>query len=152
MAWFEDLQPWTYFSVEADRPLLAVGWLERGRPYATGDTDEDTRAALRILYCHDASRMQPKYATACVYFGGSHPCDFCDKGRRGPRGYGNLFVPAEREIFVCNDLIRHYVEEHNYLPPRRFIEALLKDPPPVVLNPGGLEWERAQLKALRAEA
>jgi len=42
--WFEDLSPCTYFPV--DVKLVAVGWLERGRPYAGGDIDRDVFDAL----------------------------------------------------------------------------------------------------------
>ena len=152
MAWFEDLQPWTYLPLETDRPLVAVGWLERGRSYTTGEADEELQAALRIPYSRDESRMQLKYDTSCIYFGGSHPCEFCDKGRNCPRGYSNMFIRSERVIYVCNDLIQHYIEEHNYVPPRPFIKALLKEPSAVVFNRAGMEWERQQVRALRGEA
>ncbi|MGN6625324.1 MAG: hypothetical protein ACTHLN_01780 [Tepidisphaeraceae bacterium] len=152
MAWYEDLQPWTYLPLEADRPLVAVGWLERGRSYATGEADEELRAALRILYSRDESRMQLKYDTSSFFSGGSHPCDFCDKERNGPRGYSNMFIPSERVIYVCNDLIKHYIEAHHYVPPRPFVQALLKEPSPVEFSAGWLEWQRQRVRALRGEA
>jgi hypothetical protein len=39
MAWRGDLMPCDYFGAEFAPFLRAVGWLERGHPYRTGEVD-----------------------------------------------------------------------------------------------------------------
>ena len=47
MAHYEDLSPCDYFGgILRARPLLAVGWLESGYPYATGDPGPEVGSRL----------------------------------------------------------------------------------------------------------
>ena len=73
--WFEDLRPWRYLSVKTPWPLLAVGWLERGKAYAIGKPDADTFAALSILYQRDQPTGLCRYDTSGFFAGGSHRVD-----------------------------------------------------------------------------
>jgi hypothetical protein len=45
-------------------------------------------------------------------------------------GSDEIWVPGENgRIYAAPSLIVHYVEEHNYLPPPPFIEAVLRPVP-----------------------
>lgn len=115
--WFEDLSPCTLFP--ADVGLVAVGWLERGRPYATGAVDRRVHDALVAM------RRDPWQPFVGA---GSHGCDLCQFEPEA-RGSANLFIPADGSIYVCPELIVHYLNAHGYAPPDVFCRAVLACPP-----------------------
>jgi hypothetical protein len=115
--WFEDLGRCTYFP--ADVPLVAVGWLDFQRPFATGTTDRTVYLALIGLL---KNPWQPMVSA------GFHECNLCQFEAEA-RGVANLFVPADGKIFVCPELIVHYINAHGYKPPENFCAAVLSCPP-----------------------
>jgi hypothetical protein len=103
----------------ADTNLLAVGWLERGKPFATGDVDRRVYEALREM------RKNPWQPFAS---GGIHPCDLCRFDAEAA-GTANLFIPGDgRVIYVCPELIVHSINAHGYAPPEVFCRAVLTCP------------------------
>lgn len=118
MTWFADLSPCDYFGAEFAGTLRTVGWLEAGRLFATGSVDPAVYSRL-VELLKDA--WQP-----CVAMG-LHRCDLCLYD--GDSGGGNLFVPGDGAIFVCPDLITHYMNAHGYRPPDEFCRAVLECPP-----------------------
>ena len=119
MAWFIDLSPCNYFGDEFARFLRAVGWLERGKPFLTVERDGRVYEKLIDL---GKDPWQPAVA------GGHHACDLC---RYEPevRGTRNLFIPAGNCLYVCPELIVHYMSAHGYGPPEEFCDAVLACPP-----------------------
>jgi hypothetical protein len=114
--WFEDLAPCTYFPGEAK--LVAVGWLERGKPYASGNVDRRVYDALVEM---QKNPWQP------VVSMGTHECELCRF--EGEYGTSNLLVPADGVIYVAPELIVHYMNAHGYVPPDAFCRAVLACPP-----------------------
>jgi hypothetical protein len=120
VAFFSDLTQCTYFPGETSK-LVAVGWLEHGHTFEVGSVNEMLLLRLRELLTDP---------WAPVDYMGPHFCTLCSptEARRWG-GVGNLFVPSERCVFVCPELIVHYVDQHQYLPPRAFRAAVLDCPP-----------------------
>ena len=116
MTWYADLSPWTY--VNDDPRLIAIGWLERGKPFATVEVDRHVFEALREM------RKDPWQP---FVFAGPHECDLCRF--EGEKGMTNLFIPAAGVIYVCPELIVHYINSHGYAPPDVFCRAVLACPP-----------------------
>ena len=114
--WFEDLSPCTYFSAGAK--LVAVGWLERAKPYPTGQVDRGVYDALVEMR---KNPWQPFVST------GTHECDLCKF--EGEHGSANLFVPADGVIYVAPELIVHYMNLHGYARAHVFCRAVLACPP-----------------------
>jgi hypothetical protein len=119
MAWFADLSTCDYFGDEAAAILRAVGWLERGRPFPTGALDRNVYDKLVEL-----ARDPWQPAVAC----GVHDCNLC-RFEPESRGVKNLYVPGSGCLYVCPELIVHYVNAHAYVPPPEFCQALLACPP-----------------------
>jgi hypothetical protein len=115
MTWFADLEPCTYFGVDS---LVAVGWLEQGHPFPTGPVASEIYTRL-VELCKDS--WQP------WVFAGSHRCDLCLY--EGKNGNGNLFVPGDQMVYVCPELVTHYMNAHGYRPPEQFCRAVLSCPP-----------------------
>lgn len=134
MAWFQDLEPCTYFGDEYADDLSAVGWLARGKPYASGEVPDEFFFKLGRLL---------KRPWAPIIFCGSHSCEFCrftgGVGTRvttprwsdvyvPARSCVNLFVPGNGTIYVSPESIAHYVDAHEYRPPDEYIAAVLECP------------------------
>lgn len=99
--------------------VRAIGWLEKGMPFPTGQTDPQFRDALRA-HAADPGRWLP--VVAC----GVH---FCDLGTcSGIGGAQNVIIPSTSCLYIAPELIVHYVEEHAYAPPAEFVEAVLACP------------------------
>lgn len=119
MSWYLDLSDLTEFGVNASICLKAVGWLERGKDFPTGNADKQVYDRLVELL---EDPYQPVVAM------GLHECDLCQfPGQH--MGTANLFVPGNDTIYVCPELILHYVDAHWYSPPEEFCRAVLACPP-----------------------
>lgn len=115
--WFNDLSVCHYFPIKTK--LLAVGWLERDKPFTAGTVDRGVYDALREM------RKDPWQPFAC---GGSHECDLCRFDSES-LGSANLFIPGDGTIYVSPELIVHYINAHGYRPPEVFCRAVLACPP-----------------------
>ena len=164
MAWFADLSPCTYFREPADLKLRAVGWLSEDEPFPIGPVEPSVIARLRQL-------LETPFSP-WMYLG-YHRCELCtvtraegslERIRRGRfpdwsidvpttvfrykcEGTRNLFVPGEREVYGCPELILHYIGAHGYAPPEEFCRAVLRCPriPSIryfhrLFGVGGDEW------------
>jgi hypothetical protein len=117
MAHFNDLDPCGYFSMLSVDRLLAVGWLEKGFDYRTGNLDESVHSKLKTLLIEP---WQP------VRFMGPHTCDLCLND--GFRSAKNVFVPGQGVTYAAPQGILHYIEVHDYCPPGEFCDAVLSCP------------------------
>ena len=134
--YFEDLSPYrygTYYGRDRIIPInevLNVGWLEDGHDYPKGEVDKDTLQKLKHLLI--------LYPNANIHHKGFHLCDFCDYAddnlptitldqktiRLGSRV---LWLPSPESTnltYACPNLIYHYIVDHNYQPPDKFLEAV----------------------------
>jgi hypothetical protein len=128
MTYYPDLGACDYFRGVIDAPLLAVGWLEFGRPVPTGQVSEQALERLREL---------SREPWGPVAFAGFHVCDFCIRSHgqlqpgSNPHALGstNVFVPGDTKVYVAPELILHYIDEYGYAPPTEFEQAVLACPP-----------------------
>lgn len=119
MAWQGDMTPCDYFGPSFVPFLRAVGWLEKGCGYSTGEVDP---RVYEKLVDFSASPWQPMVAA------GFHPCGLC-LYRGEAQGRSNLFIPGDDVVYVCPELIAHYMNAHFYAPPAEFCRAVLDCPP-----------------------
>ena len=135
MAWYPDLSTYKYLggkNLGSSLPMLNVGWLEQGRAFNTGPVPPEFIIRLRRL------AQQP--ANLCK---GKHICDLCsmpDDARpvddpsidrflewiKGRSGNGEIHVrSAAGKVYSAPVLIVHYVEVHEFCPPKEFVDAVL---------------------------
>jgi len=81
MAWYKDLDSRDYFGSEIAQNLVAVGWLEKGKPFSTGKMETDVLQKLRQL-------RENSWTSGLTRFRGYHGCDLC----RLEEGMINLFI------------------------------------------------------------
>ena len=106
-------------------PLLAVGWLEFPFPFRRGAVSSGFLAHLKSLV--DAAPSEWS-------FRGLHQCSLW-RHRRGfldrpviTSSHKNVFLPGGSAVYIASGGIIHYVEDHRYLPPSQFIEAVMSCP------------------------
>jgi hypothetical protein len=122
--YFADLSPCRYYG-------LSVGWLEKGHDFTRGAVPSGFLERLLERCRHPAIRHR-----------GAHLCEFCPSlehaqaacvrelanGERVFVGSGFIRVhPKQGLAFVAPTLVFHYVQDHGYLPPQTFIEAVMQD-------------------------
>jgi hypothetical protein len=103
---------------------LAVGWIGEETDFEPAETPPGLIADLEVLAA-DAQRIQR----------GLHYC-WCDAesplrsrselGDEVVQGTGEIWVPDGDVCFASPTLIVHYVAEHRYRPPARFVEAVAR--------------------------
>ena len=116
--WYEDLTECNYFGEEYKKILTAVGWLETEKTFSTGRVPENIYSKLCEL-----GKNPWRFCAFC----GFHQCDLCQF--EGKSGIANLFIPHKGKIYVCPELITHYINSHFYRPPEEFVEAAANCPP-----------------------
>ena len=132
MAWYQDLAPLDYFGAQHATTLRAVGWLSHDHEYPSGLVDRAVFDRLEELL------RDPWQPTICM---GVFGCELC---RFAPEAHGarNLFVPSGGVVFVCPELILHYINAHGYAPPDQFLSALMSCP-----DTRSLEYKRMLLRS-----
>ena len=111
----EDLSPCRVIPVELESTAHSIGWLDQNYPFPTGETPRKFGSILRRLAKDIKNTMW-----------GFHECEFCE-GKRY-QGAGEIHVVGpDGAIYVAPQLIVHYIETHNYLPPQEFIDAVLSN-------------------------
>jgi hypothetical protein len=110
MAWFQDLSPCTYFGEDHASFLRAVGWLERGKQFSTGEVNPEVFTRLDEFV---KDPWQP------ILLMGSHRCDLC-LYKADVSSHKNVFVPGNGIVYVCPEAITHYMNVHWYKPPDDF--------------------------------
>ena len=137
MTWYADLSPIDYFRSHSSPSFRAVGWLGEGHPFPQDEVRPEFFQRLCLLLVDPWDPHE---------FRGFHDCEFCPPDD-GPAlhlhlpqisvgdelvtmGVSNLFVPAQRCVYVAPSLIAHYVRDHGYAPPPDFVDAVLRCPEP----------------------
>jgi hypothetical protein len=123
MAYFKDFTVCTYFGTgDWLCRLMAIGWIERGKPFDRGDAGTGWAERIRFL------RQEFRSAFPEWLFRGLHECSIC--GTWLEESHVNLFVPHPGFVFVAPGRIDHYMTAHRYLPPQSFLDALMACPSP----------------------
>ncbi len=89
---------------------IAVGWLGNEAPSA-GEVSMELRNALR-----HACRTRETDAGELGY----HQCQICE----AHEDRGEFVIEVEGRVYVLPRMILHYIDEHGYCPPDRFLRDL----------------------------
>ena len=116
MTWFADEAICDYFPIAGNSSLRAIGWLEAGHSYRNGTIRREVYSRLVELL------KDPWEPVACA---GPHDCSLCAFEPEA-KGAKNLFVPGKGFLYVCPELIAHYINAHGYAPSEEFCEAVLR--------------------------
>ncbi|MER5304788.1 hypothetical protein ABT039_35695 [Streptomyces lasiicapitis] len=123
MTYFPDLSPYRYS--DSTQSMLNVGWLAREHPFPTGTAPEGLVETLAELAKHSVNVQR-----------GMHFCELCPDFQTARQntsrcdtfiGSGEIRVPGSKRVtYASPAMIVHYVEEHSYLPPAEYCEAVMR--------------------------
>ena len=124
---------------EKNGPLYCVGWIGRGENMPVGETPdlfldkfyelcysnifETYRSATPCLICFPSMKEMRE-----AMFDGSGIDKYASHSEKNKKillGSSVLLIKGEAENYICPDLLWHYVSDHNYKPPQKFIDIVL---------------------------
>jgi hypothetical protein len=126
MTYFADLSQYEYLRsgpVAPSTQLLNVGWLDNDHEFPAGD------AGPHFLMCLVQHLARPANQTR-----GYHLCELCHATETNKittssgevtLGSAELHVFSGPIGYAAPNLVVHYVDQHRYLPPSEFIDAVL---------------------------
>lgn len=114
--YFPDLG--TRTQIASGAHVRAVGWLDAVHPFPAGELPAE---AVDRIGAFAARWGESVDDLGWGVFAGSHRCELCSAAVAS----GNFGVPAGDILFVCPEMIVHYVTAHRYLPPGEFVDAIL---------------------------
>jgi len=131
VAIYVDLSRYSY-AVETVPPgviALNVGWLGGELGFPRGAVPEEFFENLILLARdHPSVRMRGFHACMLPHEEGRPPYPYRAEwgGVRIPLGSAEVRVYSSGgELLIAPDLVYHYVKDHGYFPPQKFIEAVL---------------------------
>jgi hypothetical protein len=98
--------------------VRAVGWLDAAHRFPTGRIDLEVLTRIQAFAKAWSASVE---ALGWPAAGGPHTCNLCGDARAS----GNFGVPCGDILFVCPEMIEHYIEDHAYLPPSDFLVAAM---------------------------
>lgn len=130
MPYFPDLTPYTFLpeTVPNDLTALNVGWLDATHSFEKGISTGSLIEGLSYL-CVNEARAATRGYHACELCAGSDPYPVTEVGWHGKtRRLGSAEVRVIDEDgtwLIAPNLIYHYVVEHDYAPPDRFVRSVI---------------------------
>ena len=132
-----DLTPFPKFGQKASSLLTSIAWVSRGLRPSMGAVPRDVYDRLCLLVRTPWERLPPLHALNCPV------CVFHPE----MTGKRLVVIPGQGTLYVCPDLITHFVNAHGYTPPEVFCDAVLNSPLPTdasfndaIMNQGGREF------------
>jgi len=97
--------------------FVKVAWLDKGKPYAKGKCPPEFIEKLK--------KQNPKIRTK-----GWHDCPFCGNAKSSNQFH---FQKKGKTFYDVPQMIIHYIEEHDYMPPQELIDCVmgLEDEAPI---------------------
>lgn len=112
--------------VTAGEYVRAIGWLDEHHGFQTGEIPAEFLYKLRdIIEKHLESESALGWDGIDKLFG-VHTCELCHNFSHG----SNIGIPDDGILYVAPAMILHYIEEHEYLPHKQFIDSVLESPIP----------------------
>lgn len=130
MSYFNDLTPYSYAGNNGGN-VFNIGWLDNGCDFKKGELEEKF-----IKYLWEYVKY-PINQTRGIFYN-NYLDSQNNKFIASYEGYNILLGSAEIRVFdsvrncvyASPNLIIHYILNHHYLPPARFIHAVMNEPKP----------------------
>lgn len=123
MSYYEDLTPYNYHHYSEKE--LNVGWLDKDFPFEKGELPAGFLERLKKFAEHNVFQTK-----------GFQFCHFCKeqvvdgKIKCATSSSELRVIGKDGVVYASPQMIVHYIEEHNYLPPQQFIYAVMNGPLP----------------------
>ncbi len=123
--YFEDLSPYEYLMVKQVHNILNVGWLDIYMPFPKGEVPREVVEKLLTIISREGN-----FEARVRQLRGSHPCHLCGLWKFSNLYVGSceLWIPSiEKDmLFAAPSMIIHYIENHNYCPPKVYHGSVMQ--------------------------
>lgn len=123
--YYKDLTPYEYYLPFKLPNVLNVGWLDKEFDFPKGNTPSELVEKL-----YEILMKEGVFESRANQIRGVHPCNLCEAHKfRSPFiGSCELWIPSQEAdlYFAAPSLVIHYIQEHNYCPPKNFVESVLQ--------------------------
>ncbi len=127
--YFADKTNYSYYLKTPIETVWNVGWLANGKEYPKGEVDSETLSKLASIlvsagnvdiHVNRMRSLDPCSLSGCEALVVKH------EGNSVDLGGSEIWIPSVKkgEYFACPSLVYHYIEEHDYMPPVEFLEAI----------------------------
>lgn len=97
--------------------FIAVGYLILDEEFEKGKVPKEFIEKLRLLWSEGITLASLGY----------HTCEFCKGKNKATSSSEKTLIDKENNIqYIFPEMIFHYIEVHNYLPPLNFIKFVMK--------------------------
>jgi hypothetical protein len=126
---YTDLSAYTNHLRDALVNVKNVGWLNGAEEFSSGTVEPHLLNRLKQAFV-GVGKFD---AEAVLIRGAQHRCEICGAspgvvevgGKKKYLGASEIWIPAGRDVYyAAPSLVIHYIEEHQYLPPAEFIDAI----------------------------
>lgn len=126
--YYEDLSPYHHRLPSILPGVLCVGWIDVFHDYSIGDTPSELIEKIKTL----AVCRSRTFEIQVNVVRGLRPCPFCGReiylvmqsGQKLMLGMSELWFPTAGGWLAAPSLVIHYIENHRYLPPPVFLQAV----------------------------
>jgi hypothetical protein len=102
-------------SVQNIGKLYMWGWIGDG--IKSSGSFKDKKAVIEILR---GIPQEQKHNFHC----GFHMCEICNEYNERSTFNGSVYIEYKGKSYCCPNGVEHYIEQHNYKPPKEVIEAI----------------------------
>ena len=97
-----------------DYKIVAIGYLSSDEEFEKGEVSSSFLTKLKILWNEGMTLGSM----------GHHTCEFCNKATSSSE---KTLIDHENKIkYIFNEMIFHYIKCHNFRPPSKFIEFIMR--------------------------
>ena len=122
---YEDLTPYQYCLPFKFSNIINIGWLSNDFDFAKCDASSELVEKLYKILTKEGS-----FESRVNQIRGVHPCNFCGAHKFHEPFIGSceIWIPSldVGAYFAAPSLVIHYISEHNYCPPKSFVDAVLQ--------------------------
>lgn len=104
-----------------DYKIVAIGYLDSSEEFEKGEVSTNFLSKLKLLWDEGMTLSSM----------GHHECTLCEggygTGERAISSSEKVLIDTENKIkYIFPWMIFHYITEHKYLPPKKFIEFVMR--------------------------
>jgi hypothetical protein len=133
--------------------VFNVGWLLKSESFKTGSVNKEFLKKLKSIYFgseHYSSEVNLLRAP-------SRQCNICGvvvhehSSSKGFKrlGHSEIWIAHKGKYYAAPSLIIHYIESHDYLPPKKYVKAVLSTELDIPFNAADEELSMLKLIAKR---
>ena len=124
MSYFKDLSKYTYISMPKKHlTYLNVGWLSKKKKFPLGQISSSLLKKLKLL-ANTNRVLESRGLYECELCVSPNTIDNFVEVFHRPTSSAQIHLEYRGVVYCSPEMIVHYIEDHNYLPPKIYLNAL----------------------------